>query len=412
MKAGKVVVSHPHGNANVRAVLRALEGQGMLERFVTTIGLSERRPIPAWVPGALRRELGRRVYPLLAERIAAAPLREAVRLASLRLKWGGLTAHERGWACVDAVWRETDRRAAARLEGAGAAYAYEDGALETFREAGRRGIARFYDLPIGYHEAAQRLFQEERELMPEFASSLTGLRDSPEKLERKREELALADTVIACSPFVAETLAAAGAPPGKIRLVQFGAPERPPLRDRPSPGPGEPLRVLFAGRIGQRKGIGYLLRALERLRAPEIRLTLLGEVEGPADFLRPHASLFDHLPPRPQAEVFAAMERHDLFVLPSLFEGQALAVLEAMKCGLPVVVTPNTGTAHLVEEGRNGFVVPIRSAEAISGVLEWALRNRGTLREMGRAARETADGLTWHAYENKIAGIVRDGIVA
>lgn len=138
-----VVVSHPHGNANVRAVLRALDGAGRLERFVTTIGLSERRPLPSWVPGALRRELGRRAYPLPPERIVTAPLREAVRLAALRWGWTGLTVHERGWACVDAVWRETDRRTASRLSGAAGVYAYEDGALETFREAGRRGLRRF-----------------------------------------------------------------------------------------------------------------------------------------------------------------------------------------------------------------------------------------------------------------------------
>jgi len=414
----KVVVSHPHGNANVRAVLRGLHRAEMLARFVTTLGFAEDRPLPGWLPGSLRAELNRRAYPLPHSLLATAPLREAVRLVATRNSWHRLTAHERGWANVDAVWQETDRRTAALVrEGKagselGAVYAYEDGALETFRAAKKRGLACIYDLPIGFYRAAQRLFAEERELMPEFAASLTGLRDSPEKLARKQEESELADRIVACSPFVAETLAENGIPAQKIAPVQFGVAASSELPPHPPLSPGEPLKVLFVGRIGQRKGIGYLLKALESFRPTELRLTLLGAIDGPPEILQPYASRFDYLPPRPQAEVFQIMAQHDLLVLPSLFEGQALVILEAMKCGLPVLITPNTGAAHLVEEGRNGFVVPIRSPERLAERLAWCLENRDRLRAMGEAARATADLLTWRCYEDSIVRIIRDGMTS
>ncbi len=414
----RTLVSHPHGNANVRAVLRGLHRAELLARFVTTLGFAEDRPVPGWLPGALREELNRRAYPLPRALLATAPLREAVRLAATRKGWHRLTAHERGWASVDAVWRETDRRTAALvakgkdLPDLGAVYAYEDGALETFRAAKRRSLACIYDLPTGFYRAAQRLFAEERELMPAFSSSLIGLRDSPEKLARKQEEIELADRIVACSPFVAETLAEGGIPAHKIELVQFGVAEPPPLPPRAAPAANGPLKVLFVGRIGQRKGIGYLLRAVESFRPADLRLTLLGAIDGPPEFLNPHASRFDYLPPRPPSEVFRAMGQHDLLVLPSLFEGQALVILEAMKSGLPVLVTPNTGAAHLIEEGGNGFVVPIRSPERIAERLEWCLQHRDQLRAMGEAARATADHLTWRSYEDSIVRIIRDGMIS
>ena len=414
----KAIVSHPHGNANLRAVLRGLHRAGLLARFVTTLGFAEDRPVPAWLPGSLRAELNRRAYPLPRALLATAPLRETIRLAATRQSWPSLTAHERGWASIDAVWRETDRRTAALVrEGAagpdlGAVYAYEDGALETFRAAKRRGLACIYDLPIGFHRSAQRLFAEERELMPEFAASLTGLHDSPEKLARKQEEIELADRIVACSPFVAETLTENGIPAAKIEPVQFGVAASPPLPLRPPLTRTEPLKLLFVGRIGQRKGIGYLLKAMESFRPADLRLTLLGTIDGPPEALQPYAARFDYLPPRPQAEVFQIMAQHDLLVLPSLFEGQALVILEAMQCGLPVLITPNTGAAHLVEEGRNGFVVPIRSPERIAERLAWCLEHRDQLRAMGDAARETAGHLTWRSYEESIVRIIREGMIS
>jgi hypothetical protein len=406
------VVSHPHGNANVRGVVRGLHRAGLLARFVTTLGVSDQRPLSALLPSFLRRELGRRAYPVPPGFLATAPLREAARLACLRLGWRGPVRHERGWASVDAVWRETDCRTAALIASGNlpadtaAAYAYEDGARDTFREAKRQGWRCIYDLPIGFYQSAQRLYAEERDRMPAFASTLTGLDDSPEKLARKQEEIELADIVVACSPFVSATLAAAGIDARKIREVQFGVPEIAPPPLRAPLAKGDPVRVLFAGRIGQRKGIGDLLQAVAQLGDPNLRLTLLGAVEGPPDFLKPYAHLFEYLPPRPQAGVFEAMARSDLFVLPSLFEGQALVVLEAMQCGLPVIVTPATGAAHLVEDGVNGFVVPIRSAAALAEKLAWCLDHRDRLRAMGLAARAAVAPLTWRAYENKIAAIV------
>src|ERR1700761_8604949 len=104
-----VLLVHPFGNANVRAVLQALEEAGLLARFVTALGWSNYSypELSDHIRGKLRRN-----YPLPAERIDIHPLRESVRLAALGLNLRYLTRHERGWASVDKVWQGIDRTAA------------------------------------------------------------------------------------------------------------------------------------------------------------------------------------------------------------------------------------------------------------------------------------------------------------
>src|SRR3954466_7698139 len=104
-----VLLVHPFGNANVRAVLQALEETGMLARFVTTLGWSKFSypELSDHIRGKLRRN-----YALPAERIDIHPLREIVRLLASAVGFHRLTKHEVGWASIDKVWAGVDRKAA------------------------------------------------------------------------------------------------------------------------------------------------------------------------------------------------------------------------------------------------------------------------------------------------------------
>ena len=70
------------------------------------------------------------------------------------------------------------------------------------------------------------------------------------------------------------------------------------------------------------------------------------------------------VPPMPHQQLAQHLRNCNVFALLSLEEGMARTALEAMACGLPVVLTPNTGTADLVKPGINGEIVPIRDSEA------------------------------------------------
>src|SRR5262249_32261440 len=149
---------------------------------------------------------------------------------------GFSSRHETGPFSIDSVFRALDKKVAQRLrkndppsQGSGAAgtvraiYAYEDGALESFRAAHARELKRIYDLPIGYWQVGQRIFAEEAEREPEWAPTLTGMLDSADKLARKNDELRLATRVVVASTFTKRTLA--GSPcTAQIDVVPYGAP--------------------------------------------------------------------------------------------------------------------------------------------------------------------------------------------
>src|SRR5439155_16806403 len=86
------------------------------------------------------------------------------------------------------------------------------------------------------------------------------------------------------------------------------------------------------------------------------------------------------------AEVYG---KSSVLVHPSVSEGFGYVVAEAMASGIPVIVTRNTGSAELVVDGKNGYVVPARDPGAIRDRLAHLASHPAVTREMGRAARET-----------------------
>jgi glycosyltransferase involved in cell wall biosynthesis len=403
-----VLVSHPAVNSYTRNITLALAEQALLDEFCTTLAWGDGGRLMRHAPKSLKGEWCRRqVDPVVAAKVCRHGLMEGWRLLTSRLGLKVLSRHETAHFSVDAVYRDLDRFVANRLASRTAVstvYCGEDGALETFRTARRRGLKCVYDLPIGYWQAAQRILAEEKELMPEFAPTLQGQDESRKKLERKQEEAELADRIVVCSTFVADTLRESGFPPSKISVVPYGGPA--PMHTRmvdQNVDQRRPLKLLFAGSIGQRKGIGYLLKAMHDLKGLPVELTLMGSFVGDRAVFRPYEHLFRYEPPRAHAAVLDLMRQHDVLVLPSILEGFALVILEAMGSGLPVIVTPNTGATEVVRDAVDGFVVPLRSTQAIVEKVEWMVRHRNETHEMGRQAAQRAAAYSWSRFR---AGIM------
>ena len=161
-------------------------------------------------------------------------------------------------------------------------------------------------------------------------------------------------------------------------------------------------RLVFAGTWRKNKGIEDLVPAFVELaqRQPDLQLTVLGA--GVADAvikgafppqLHPRVTSVTTATDKQTAEVLGGC---DIFVLPSLFEGTPLTLMEAMASGLPIVTTETCGMRDVIKDGANGLLVPIRSPAAIVAAVTRLLGDAGLRQHLGRAAQaEARSRYTW-----------------
>jgi colanic acid/amylovoran biosynthesis glycosyltransferase len=209
------------------------------------------------------------------------------------------------------------------------------------------------------------------------------------------------DAVTANSEFTRSRLLALGCPPE--RLHKLPAPFRAddfPFRER-TLTPGEPLRLLSSGRLVEKKGFEYSLRAVARLREriPAIRYDIVGD--GP--LRHDLTALVRELGIERVARLHGALSRDALrcqldrahvFILPSVtardgdMEGQGVVLQEAQASGLPVVATDHNGFSEGIAPGRSGFLVPERDVEALTDALTRLAERPDIWPAMGRAGRK------------------------
>lgn len=409
-----LLITHPTGNTFVRALLVALEQAGELGSFQTTVAAQASDWYVRLIPQTFRKELLRRTYDIPNSKISARPFRELVRLVVSKSNINFLlTAHETGWASIDSVYRDLDRYVAKQLlinlksHQLSAVYCYEDAAFHTFKAAKQLDLKCFYDLPIAYWQTSQRLLREEAERLPNWEPTLVGTRDSPAKLQRKTEELDLADVVICPSKFVYDSLPPTAHKNKKCIVAEFGSPEIRLQTQKSTDFTRSPLRLLFAGSMTQRKGLADLFAAMKLLNRSDVELVVIGTPLMPMEFYRNQLPNFTYEVTRPHPAVLQLMQSCDVFVLPSIVEGRALVQQEAMSCGLPLIVTANAGGEDLIDEGKTGFLVPIRSPEKIAEKIAHFADNRHKLNEMSTLARQKAAQITWNNYCQKILNVVQ-----
>lgn len=406
-----IFLSHPTGNANVRAIAKGLASKGILYQFNTTIAAF---PGNIWFIlggfGPLAEFRKRNFDTILQPLTKSYPWYELGRSLANKLKIKSLVKHESGKFSIDQIYIRFDKQVARKLlnakkNGVTAVYAYEDGALETFKVAKKLGLICIYDLPIAYWEIGRKLMLEEAIRLPNWAETLGGgIKDSPKKLERKRKELELADIVVGPGSFVLNSLPE-WAKNKKTIQSPFGSPkfiEPSCTKESISMEISKPLRILFVGSMGQRKGLGDLFEAMKIVNNPNIELIVLGSLLAPLDFYKSEFTNFKHEVGRAHSEVLILMQSCDVFCLPSIVEGRALVMQEAMSQGLPIIITANTGGEDLVIEGETGFLIPIRSPKAIAEKINWFFENQSCISEMGEKAKIHAAKYTWKNYAETI----------
>jgi len=225
--------------------------------------------------------------------------------------------------------------------------------------------------------------------------------------ERQIEEAAAADFLLAPSRIVRDSFVKRGFRRSRTAVLPYGVDLN---RFCPTYNPDRSdrtFRVICVAQISPRKGHIYLLEAWKRLRLHNAELMLIGAISYDMNtILRPYGGLFRHIQSVPNHQLIKYYGRSSVCVLPTLEDGCAVVTGEAMACGLPIITTFNNGAADIVTHGKDGFVVPIRSPEAIVEHLETLYRDEELRQEMARAALNKAQSeLSWETYACRLCAL-------
>ncbi|NOY05071.1 MAG: glycosyltransferase family 4 protein [Chlorobi bacterium] len=263
-------------------------------------------------------------------------------------------------------------------------------------------IARSYHARVVIERGSTHPLYQDRILQDECERFNVAMeRAHPRIIEKGLQEIEDADAVIIPSDFVYRSFAEMGTDMEKLHVVPYGV----DLQSfSPAKKPDKVFRVLFIGNIGIQKGIHYLLEAWKQLNFKNAELRLVGRIErGMEPVLAGYRGLFSHRPYVPHDRIQREFHRASVFVLPSLQEGSALVTYEAMACGLPSIVSENTGS--VLRDGQDGFIIPIRDVEALKEKLSYLYENPDAGKEMGKSAEQYVRQFTWERYTDGVVAV-------
>lgn len=228
--------------------------------------------------------------------------------------------------------------------------------------------------------------------------------DTPTWRKQKLQEFELADFLLLISEPQKRSFLEAGFAPEKLATIPLWAdtgifyPPPAPVAKNPNV-----LRVLFVGGLCLRKGIPYLLQAIE-LCGSSVELTLIGAKTSEInDFLEKAASKFNYVPTMTKAQLREYYWQSDVLVLPSLVDTFGWVAMEAMACGLPVIVSENCGVPVPDENWR----VPIMNARAITEKLLLLRDNREYCANLGDIAVQFVQQFTPQRYRQQLQALFK-----
>ncbi len=284
------------------------------------------------------------------------------------------------------------------LQGASGVYTFNSAGLELLEHARERGLFSVMEQTCAPVEVQDALLAEEQDTFPGWEPTLGTDPYRAEFKVRERSEWECANLILCGSEFVRQGIAHCGGPVERCVVVPYGVDFAAPASLGAEKG--SQLRVLIASGVKLQKGAAHVLNAARALKGvAEFRWCgAVGLLPEAASQLAEHVDLRGAVP-RPQMGEHYAWA--DAFLLPSICEGSATVCYEALAAGLPVITTHNAGS--IVRDGVDGFIVPIRDAEAIAEKLHFLAANPDLLAEFSRNATARSHEYTVSRYGERLA---------
>lgn len=223
-------------------------------------------------------------------------------------------------------------------------------------------------------------------------------------ISREEREYQLADAIRVQSPFALQGFQQFNSSQSQVALIPLGVnlrsfaanPEQKKERLQRIRS-GQPLRVLGVGTFCLRKGAFDIPKLIEQIPNNRFEFRFVGKIGSDgAKLARQLDSKAEFRSKVPQDHLPSEYAWGDLFLLPSIEDGFAVVVTQAMACGLPVIVSTNTGANFFVKEGINGWVVPIRAPEVIAKLLESLEKDREKLAKVVENCQEVIKPWDWN----------------
>ncbi len=374
-------------------LVEQLARRGNLFRFITST-LNEKRLPNRRLPDSLRND------PDFLKRVRQIPLPEYLGYALRQLPIAD--SQSLSYFIKDNFY---DRTAIRHITASDLFVGWASQSLFQMREAKARGTRTIIERGSTHITEQYRLIDEERKRFGVSAE----LRSRWDRLleEKQLKEYHEADFIMTPSAFARQSFLDRGFDPAKVLKVRYGVDlgqfypaDKKEISSTPT--------ILFVGAVGFQKGVPYLLEATRTLRAKgkKFHFKLIGRYEKDFESWLKSSTLRseidEHIAFVPNHELVNHFHQADMFVLPSMQEGLALVIAEAMASGLPVVASDHTGASEFIESGNNGAIVPAGNADALAVALSDLLDNPDRSRSVGTEASEKAKSFGWDAYGDAI----------
>ncbi len=271
--------------------------------------------------------------------------------------------------------------------------------LKSFQLAKKFNCVKILERGSSHIEYQKDILKEEYDLL-----GLNHNIPSPKLIDKEKKEYDLSDYICVPSEFSKKSFLKKGFSEKKIITIPYGVNLKYFSSSKKIEEDKE-FKIICVGAISVRKGVVYLLNAFNELKLENCKLILIGDIErGFEKILEPllneNVQIINSVNQNSLKEFY---NKANLFVTPSIEDGFGMVILQAMACGLPVITTKNTGGSEIVDEGVDGFVIPIRDKEELKEKILILYQNKDYLLSMSKKAEQKAKSFfSWEIYGEKI----------
>jgi len=311
---------------------------------------------------------------------------------------------------IDILFPVYDRLASRHFKECDLLIGWSQVSLHTMRLVKSKGGSVILEHPMPHANFWNRIIQEEVSL-----HALEGVEEyyslwTTRMVNRMRLEYKEANRINLLSTFAKTTFTEEGIDSAKLLITPLGN-DSTHNNDMNPEISKDTFKVLFVGRLELWKGIHYLLEAFAALQLNNAELILVGAIKAEAQpFLDKYRGSYQYLGVKSSTELAAIYQDADVLVLPSINEAFGLVIIEAMSFGLPVIATVNTAAPDIIDEGIDGYTIPVRSVKALKEkITELYYMSEQSRNDIRKNAREKVKKeFSERAYGNRIMAMLEE----